>query len=178
MARKVQQSKTEAEGATKPGPRPGLRPLATSLRPVMKPLLSRRPPLEAALLLDWTQAVGEDLASLCQPVKLRRERRGGSHVGALEVACLSWGALELQHRSPQMIDRINAFLGVPAVQRLKIRQVSRLPQAAKPKRQAIAPPPEEANLPVLPESGHPGLDRALARLAGSLKRRRDHETAT
>ncbi|GAB5468541.1 MAG: hypothetical protein Kilf2KO_15710 [Rhodospirillales bacterium] len=147
----------------------------------MKPLLHQRPALEAALLLDWRQAVGEELAALCQPVKLRQERRGGSRVGSLEVACLAWGALELQHRAPQVMDRVNTFLGVSAVQRIKIKQVARLAQpgpAARRPAQAPRPGLPPAAPIAGPSSGHAALDRALARLAGSVARRGDHEDAT
>ncbi len=157
----------------------GLRPLGTALRPLVKPLLKKRPPLEAALLLDWNEAVGPELAALCQPLRLKRERRAETQVGALEVACLSWAALELQHRAPQVIERVNAFLGVPAVERLRIRQVARLP-GSRPQKDsgppAFAPPP--APPPVLPSSGNSALDLALARLAGTLQSQGHHEAAT
>ncbi len=148
----------------------GLKPLGKAVRPLVKPLLRGRPPLEAALLLDWHVAVGAELAALCEPVKLRRERRGAERVGALEVACLSWAALELQHRAPQMIERINTFLGVPAVHRLRIRQVARLTRAG-----TAAPPSEPRPLAAAilpgPSSGHEGLDQALARLVRTMRDR-------
>ncbi len=174
---KSRKDKTDTAG------RRGFRPLGSALRPVVKPLLKKRPPLEAALLLDWNEAVGDELAALCQPLKLRRDRRGGDQIAALEVACLSWAALELQHRAPQLIERVNNFLGVPAVQRLRIRQVARLtteggrtrpsslPAAAGPEE----PPPPDASLP---SSGNEALDRALARLSGTLRSRRHHGDAT
>ncbi len=165
----------------------GLEPLGKTLRPLVKPLLRKRPPLEASLLLDWQEAVGAELAGLCQPLRLRRERRAEVQVGSLEVACLSWAALELQHRAPQIIERVNAFLGVPAVQRLRIRQVAQLNQRPKPLPDSRAAPVERENRktgqdkmspPDLPNSGHEDLDRALARLAGTFRSRGDHEDAT
>ena len=151
--------------------RGGLRPLGKALRPLMQPLLKKRPPLEAALLLDWQDAAGQEIAALCQPLALRPQGPAGAKAGALELACLSWAALELQHRAPQLIGRVNAFLGVRAVERLRIKQVARLPgPGAAPA--GLPAPPEP--LKGLPGSGHEALDRALARLAGTLASRRDH----
>ncbi|MBC6405051.1 MAG: DUF721 domain-containing protein [Rhodospirillales bacterium] len=156
--------------------RGGLRPLGKALRPLMQPLLKKRPPLEAALLLDWQDAVGQEIAALCQPLALRPQGPAGAKAGALELACLSWAALELQHRAPQLIGRVNAFLGVRAVERLRIKQVARLPGPGAAPAGPLAPPPEP--LKGLPGSGHEALDRALARLAGSLASRRDQDGAT
>ncbi|MEQ8654922.1 MAG: DciA family protein [Kiloniellales bacterium] len=156
--------------------------MGKTLRPLVKPLLRKRPALEASLLLDWDEAVGPELAKLCQPLKLRRERRADKQIGALEVACLSWAALELQHRAPQVIERVNAFLGLQAIERLRIRQVARLdrhrPQRKSPERlHSHQEPQDKLSPPDLPSSGHDALDRALARLAGTVRSRGDHEDA-
>lgn len=173
----------------------GLQPLGKTLRPLVKPFLRKRSPLEASLLLDWDQAVGAELASLCRPLKLRRERRADAQVGALELACLSWAALELQHRAPQVIERVNAFLGVSAIQRLRIRQVAQLSPSlpsglqgskasrgpsvgAANRRRGRQDSEDEGSAPDLPSSGHEELDRAFARLAGTIRSRGDHEDAT
>ncbi|MBC6416831.1 MAG: DUF721 domain-containing protein [Rhodospirillales bacterium] len=156
--------------------RGGLRPLGKALRPLMRPLLKKRPPLEAALLLDWQDAVGQEIAAFCQPLALRPEGPAGAKAGALELACLSWAALELQHRAPQLIGRVNTFLGVRAVERLRIKQVARLPGPGAAPAGLPVPPPEP--LKGLPGSGHEALDRALARLAGTLASRCDQDGVT
>lgn len=148
----------------------GLRPLAQSVTAVVRPLLKERPAAEAGLLLDWPAIVGEELAALARPLKVRFDRPAERRQGVLELACDGPAALELQHRAPQLIERVNAYLGYPAIARLKLRQTRRPPPAER-----AAPPPPPAALagkPLpLPPTGHEPLDRALGYLAASLAAR-------
>lgn len=100
-----------------------VRSLAQALQPVMRPLLKDRPLAEAQLLLDWPEVVGPHFAGLCRPLKVRFQRRGETRDGVLELACSGPAALELQHAAPQLLQRVNAFLGYPAVARLALKQV-------------------------------------------------------
>ncbi len=79
-------------------------------------------------------------------------------------------ALELQHRAPLLIERINLSLGRPAISRLVLVQ-GPLPLPAPPKR-APSPPPsaEEAEAidRQLESIADPELRAALARLGKSV----------
>lgn len=155
----------------RPAARQGrVRPLGEALAPVLRPLLKDRPAAEAALLLDWPAVVGAETAARCRPLRVRfpsrQERRGG----LLELACDGGAALELQHRAPQLIERVNSFLGYPAIARLSFDQRQGAPAAAPPaakSRPALAPLE-------LPPTGHPPLDLALGRLGAALRGRRRH----
>jgi hypothetical protein len=100
----------------------GARPLGQLLAPLIRPLAKKRPAAEAALLADWPAVVGEELARLALPIRLRFDRPSERREGVLELACDSASAVEVQHLAPQFIGRVNAYLGYPAVARLRLRQ--------------------------------------------------------
>ena len=109
--------------------RPGLRTLAGVAPRVIDPLLRQRGFVEGRVVRDWAVIAGVELAEVCAPEKLTfaRGRRDG---GTLVLRVLSGWALELQHRTPQLIERLNAHFGWAAVGRIALQQGS-LPAAAR-----------------------------------------------
>lgn len=72
-----------------------------------------------ALLTDWAAIVGSRLAEQTGPLKLvfpagRREN------AVLHIRVSSAAALLVQHEEPQILEKINAFMGWRAVARLKL----------------------------------------------------------
>lgn len=72
-----------------------------------------------ALLTDWAAIVGSRLADQTAPLKLafpatKREN------AVLHIRVSSAAALLIQHEEPQILERINAFMGWRAVARLKL----------------------------------------------------------
>jgi len=83
----------------------------------------------AAILTDWPQIVGKDLAAYTAPDRLRWPKPGEngdeekSHEGAtLVLRAEGPRALEVQHRIPQLIERINAHFGFQAITGIRILQ--------------------------------------------------------
>ena len=100
----------------------GLRPVGETLAPLLRPLLGRHALAEAEFLVNWTSIVGEELGRLATPLKLTFPQRQERREGTLHLKCASGAGLELQHRAPQVLERINAYFGYPAVARLALRQ--------------------------------------------------------
>ncbi|MCG8543038.1 MAG: DciA family protein [Alphaproteobacteria bacterium] len=73
----------------------------------------------AALVTDWHVIVGTEVAENCQPERLAFPR-GKRSEGVLHIRTSSAYALELQHIEPQVVERINVFLGYAAISRLKL----------------------------------------------------------
>ena len=72
---------------------------------------------ERDILTRWPDIVGSELAELTVPEKLQTQR--GYSVGAvLHIRVDGVAALELQHKTPIVLERINAFYGYRAVDRL------------------------------------------------------------
>jgi hypothetical protein len=86
----------------------------------------------------WREIVGENLAARTEPVKLSRPRNGGGAV--LELKVDGPAATLIQHQAPELLMRVNLFLGVGAVERLRIVQgvVKRAQAAAGPAQAAQA----------------------------------------
>jgi hypothetical protein len=116
------------------------RGIGTLLAPVVRPALRVRGPAVAALLEDWEALVGPEIAARSQPVKLA--------AGSLTLACAGPDALELQHRAPALIARINQALGGAPVTRVKFVAAAPVlaPGAGPGAGVSDAPPPVDGSL--------------------------------
>lgn len=92
----------------------GPRALAAVLPSVVRSAFRRRNPAVAHLAEDWPSVVGPALAAVTAPKKL--------FSGTLSVAASGPVALELQHLSGLLIERINRHFGRVAVTRLRFVQ--------------------------------------------------------
>jgi hypothetical protein len=98
---------------------------------------------DPTLVLRWREIAGPEVARLCQPVRFA-EGPGG---GTLTLKALPGAALFLGHETRTLSERINAYLGRPAVSRLKFIQGNFLPPKAPapPHRPLSAKPNDAAN---------------------------------
>lgn len=145
MSRRAKSSK-----ATRPAAagerRGGVRAVAALLPRVAGRALGRRGFAEAGLITDWPEIVGADVARWLMPERLSFAR-GARAAGTLHLRVAGAVALEVQHAAPAIIERINGYLGYPAVARLALRQG---PLPARPR--AVRRPPPEARLPQAQEA--------------------------
>jgi hypothetical protein len=86
----------------------------------------------ARLKAEWNAIAGADFAAAGWPEALGRD-------GALKLRVEPSQALELQHRAPRLIDRINGFFGRIVVARLVLVQATR-PGGAPPPPARPEPP--------------------------------------
>jgi hypothetical protein len=95
------------------------RPLGGSLSPFLKGLESR---FGAGPLLKarWREIAGEILSRRTEPVRVIKGRGGAP--GVLEVRADGAAATILQHQAPDLLGRVNLFLGEGAVGKLRIVQ--------------------------------------------------------
>ena len=68
----------------------------------------------------WREVVGEKLALRTEPVKLSKPRGGGG--GILELRVDGPAAALIQHQAPDILARVNLFLGAGSVDKLRIVQ--------------------------------------------------------
>ncbi len=95
--------------------------LAGEVARITAPVLGKRGFASAQLIAEWASIVGAELADKITPDRLafpRGERRDGT----LRVRVAPGLAPEIQHRSPLILERINAFFGYRAVSRLALVQ--------------------------------------------------------
>jgi len=140
-----------------PKNRPQARSLAELIGPTLDPVLRKRGLARAELFAWWPDIVGETYARSAAPERIRWPRGGGAAV--LFVRCDPAVALHLAHERDRIRERLNGFLGYPAVAEVRIRQQppSRPAAAAEPTVEV----PDPARLAA--------LDRSLGRVEGPLR---------
>lgn len=155
----------------RPRQRSWSRPLADLVGAAIGPVLARQGFGESDLIFYWDDIVGERLAAMSEPIKLRWPPRGtGRHHELHEPATLvvrveSGFALEMQHLTGTVIERINAHLGWNCVGRIALKQgpLQRRGAGKEPRRppSAALRAAAEAQVSGIDEAG---LRQALARL--------------
>ncbi|HVC51846.1 MAG TPA: DciA family protein [Stellaceae bacterium] len=125
---------------------PGLRPVGIATSRLAAPIVAKRGGgILHRLKADWTMIVGSQLAASTWPEAL-------SAAGALKLRVIPAYALELQHRAPLVVERINGFFGRGVVARIALMQ-GPLPLAA---------PPRAAPASAIPAEHAAALDRQVA----------------
>ena len=147
---------TRAGGATRAR---GLRALGETVDRLTGPLIGTQRLLAADLALAWGTLAGERLAAATHPDRLvfppKRREDGTLHLRAASGAA----ALELQHETRRLIDRINAHLGFAGVARLKVVQAPlppARPRAFSPDVGAHPPTPLPSDAPTENETAEFG----------------------
>ena len=121
--------------------RPARRPPSSAgrgLSKLIKQLDERFGAGPETLQARWREIVGENLAARTEPVKLSRPRNGAG--GVLELKVDGPAATLIQHQAPELLMRVNLFLGAGSVDRLRIVQgvVKRATAAVGPAQAAQA----------------------------------------
>jgi len=160
------------------------KPLRDLLGKVVGETFTRQGFVSAELVTRWTEIVGAEIAVHSEPIKIqwprpaappphaarRRERSASERPpGTLILRVEGPAAIEIQHLTNLICERVNRFLGWRAVERITLRQAPLRRAARKP---ALAPDPvATAQLAAaMPEIADDDLRRALARLGAAVKR--------
>jgi hypothetical protein len=158
--------------ATKPGPI-SAKPLSVLLSDVFSDAYAKQGFAARELVTRWAEIAGPEVAAHSEPLKIQWPRpvEGQPQEPATLVLRVEGPmALEIQHASDVILQRVNRFFGWSAVGRLALRQapLSRRdrPQASRaPDPKAVAEVAETLNSVEDAE-----LRAALARLGASIKR--------
>jgi hypothetical protein len=146
-----------------------MRAVGRELPRVAGRVLGKRGLGEAQLLAEWRAVVGDELAGETLPMKLSFPA-GGRRNGVLKLRVTPAAALLVQHREPQILERINGFFGYGAVARLALVQG---PLPARTRTEPRTPRPlTAAEAAALAERvsqvSDPGLKSALVRLGTAI----------
>lgn len=147
------------------------KPLADLIGAALRSAFARQGFAAVDVITHWEDIVGAELAGRTEPVRLVWPRRDDpDSTGILTVRVEGAYALELQHLTPIVIERVNQYFGWRCVGRIAIRQGPVLRRARAPD-MPLEPAPEalaeiEQGLGLIED---PGLKSALARL-GALVR--------
>jgi hypothetical protein len=122
----------------------------------------------ADLITQWPAIVGDSVAQWSEPERIKWPRANQDdrkRGGTLVIRATPGRGLDLQHETPRIIDRINAFYGYPAIAAVRIIQGTlsrkKAPPPAPPELEAPRATALEAELDGVAD---PGLKNALRRL--------------
>jgi hypothetical protein len=157
---------------SKPGPI-SAKPLSVLLSDVFSDAYAKQGFAARELVTRWAEIAGPDIARHSEPLKIQWPRpvEGQPQEPATLVLRVEGPmALEIQHASDALLQRVNRFFGWSAVGRLALRQapLSRRDRPARPQ-----PPDAKAVAKVaetLSAVEDEELRAALARLGASIKR--------
>jgi len=155
------------------------RPIGAFTAPALDRAARGRGFATSALLSQWQAIVGTDLAHFTMPDRVvwpRRKddpdeptvHRGRRDEGAILVLRVDGPrAIEVQHRSGQILERVNSHFGYRAVAELRILQA---PVTRKPTRPPAPQRPIDPDVLTAPaEIEDQGLGTALARLGSGAR---------
>ncbi len=155
MAQNVKDKQPEEPPQRRARPEPVGRDIGYSARTAF----ARAGFVDPTLVLRWVEIAGADTARIARPIKFMDGASGGTLTLRAEPAA----ALFLQHESRSLCERINAYLGRPAVAKLRFVQGSLTPL---PEPRRFPRPAEPATTdPVRVWHGPEGLGNALVNLA-------------
>ena len=156
---------------TEPTPKPRkFRPFPQTVgecvEPLTRPVFKAQGLAHARLITHWAHVVGPQLAMRCHPLKLQFPRQSQSG-GTLTIGCEPGFSLELQHMQPVILERLAAYFGYKAVDRLTFQPISAPASprtSVKIKRPSL--PKDAAKLSE--DAADPELREALASFARTL----------
>lgn len=149
--------------------------LSDLLPQALGPSAARQGFASAEILARWDAIVGPEIAAVSAPLKLAVPPRASAADPKIDAprATLTLRvegafALEIQHRSGEIVERVNAHLGWPCVGAVKIRQgaVSARTAGGRTPRTLNPPTPEQAAQvdAATAQIEEPDLAEALGRL--------------
>ena len=138
----------------------GPEPVSRNALPLLRTHLAKRGFSQIEIVTRWSEIAGSALAGHCVPHKFSTAAAGAT----LTLLADDRAALELQHQTPKLIDRINRYFGAPIVSKIKVvaGELPKPPVRRLPRPLTAA---EEAQLSVMiSQVEDPDLRDALMRL--------------
>jgi hypothetical protein len=148
------------------------RPLSELLGATLNDAMKAQGFASTEIISRWADIVGPEIAAHSEPLKINWPRAVGDDLpdpATLVLRVEGPAALEIQHLSAVILERVNRFFGWQAIGRVALRQA--------PLRRREQPPERAPDLAMaariaegLPEVKDENLRQALARLGAAIKR--------
>jgi hypothetical protein len=146
------------------------RPLSDILRKTIKDAFAKQGFAATELVTRWPEIVGPEISAHCEPEKLQWPRpyeNEEQQPGTLVLRVEGPTAIEIQHLSRIILERVNRFFGWQAVADLRLRQAP-LGRRAKPVPPAVDQEAAERIAASLTDISDDKLKQALARLGAAV----------
>jgi hypothetical protein len=155
------------------------RPLSDFAGAAMNAALKAQGFASAEIVARWVEIAGPEVAAHSEPIKInwpRASKAGPFPDEAPEPATLVLrvegpAAIEIQHQSAVILERVNRFFGWRAIGRIALRQAPlkyREPRQAPPRLDPAAAARVAASLPQIEDEN---LRQALGRLGAAVKQK-------
>jgi hypothetical protein len=150
------------------------RPLSDFLGATLSDTLKSQGFASSEIIARWADIVGTEIAGHSEPMKIswpRRVNEDTAEPATLVLRVEGPAALEIQHLSAVILERVNRFFGWQAIGRIALRQAP-LRRRERP----TAPPPPDPAVAAhiaegLPQIADEDLRQALGRLGAAIKRK-------
>lgn len=148
------------------------RPLSDLLAGTLGDVLKAQGFASTEIISRWPDIVGAEIAAHSEPLKINWPRQAGEE--AAEPATLVLrvegpAALEIQHLSALILERVNRFFGWQAIGRIALRQAP-LRRREPPAVPVVDSEAAARIADTLPDVKDEGLRQALGRLGAAIKR--------
>ena len=150
------------------------RPLSDFLGATLSDTLKSQGFASSEIIARWADIVGAEIAGHSEPMKISWPRRldeDTAEPATLVLRVEGPAALEIQHLSAVILERVNRFFGWQAIGRIALRQAP----LRRRERPAAPPPPDPAVAAAiaegLPQIADEDLRQALGRLGAAIKRK-------
>jgi hypothetical protein len=150
------------------------RPLSDLLRKTLNEGFARQGFASSELVTRWETIAGAEIAAHCEPMKIQWPRPVHNEEpdpATLVLRVEGPAAIEIQHLSSVILERVNRFFGWQAIGQIALRQAPLRRRPAKPVPPAGPDPQKTARIAAdLGDIADDDLKSALARLGASVKR--------
>jgi hypothetical protein len=148
------------------------RPLADLVTACVSDVFERQGFTSCEIVTHWDDIVGEEIAALAEPIRMQWTRTRDldeSPPATLVLRVEGPAAIEIQHVSGVIVERVNRYLGWQAVGKLALRQAPLMRRHHKPQRPRIDENAAAAIAGRMTGIADPGLRSALGRLGAAIK---------
>jgi hypothetical protein len=147
------------------------RPLADVVHKTLNEAFAKQGFASTELVTRWADIVGAEIAEHSEPEKIQWSRPSGGEApepGTLMLRVEGPAAIEIQHLSGVVLERVNRFFGWQAVGSLRLRQAPLRRRRQPPQRTGDAEAAARIAA-LLPEIKDENLRFALGRLGAAIK---------
>jgi hypothetical protein len=155
-------------------PRRSARPLADLIGPCLADAFARQGFASTELVTHWDDIVGAEIAAHAEPMRItwpRRDHPDDTEPATLVLRCEGPAAIEIQHLSQVIVERVNRFFGWQAIGRIALRQAP----LTRGRKRCPPPAPDAETARRIAQSmtgiTDEDLRAALGRLGAAVKRR-------
>jgi hypothetical protein len=149
------------------------KPLADLVAVCVADVFERQGFTSRELVTHWDDVVGSEIAALAEPIRMQWVRSRDpdeSPPATLVLRVEGPAALEIQHMSGVIVERVNRYLGWQAVGRLALRQAPLTRRRGQPPRPKIDDGAVAAIAAQMTGIADERLRTALGRLGAAIKR--------